>query len=183
MLSLPKVVPLFGSSTFTQVRGFAVVHKKIDQKKEQQRHRVETPQYVKDKKQYPITSTRALKIVKKERPPPPPKPLRFPLQDIQSPNPEYYPPQGNTSGLPFQFTRTLSNQLPVYRDYRFQRSKIFTVIRKYMGSSRELAEELSRLIPGVKVIYKAGSVELEGDYTSRSLPDPHPLNGEGNPRH
>jgi translation initiation factor 1 (eIF-1/SUI1) len=147
------------------------VYKKQDKKRLQRLERVETPKYILDDKKYPSTSVKVLKQKKEAKTPAFQKPLRFNLQpDTELPSTPRYaeaytPPLGNTQGLPFQFSRTLSKNLPVYHRYKkSQPQRVFTVVRKYYGDHKELTEELSRLLPGVTIKERAGSLELDGDH-------------------
>lgn len=101
---------------------------------------IETPSYLLGKKEYPATSVRDLKQKKLDakKKIPEVKPLRFTQQDVTPPeNHHWEQAVGNTNGLPFQFSRTISNHLPVYRDYRHsQAGKVYTIVRKYVGSSK-----------------------------------------------
>lgn len=64
------------------------------------------------------------------------KQLRYPLlhPNIDIQKEPYSQPLGGTEKLPFRFTRTTSNQLPIYTDFK-QRDvkKEYTVLRKITG--------------------------------------------------
>lgn len=64
------------------------------------------------------------------------KQLRFPLKHV-TPNiykEAYQQPLGGTENLPFRFTRTVSNRLPIYTDFKQKDvKKEYTVVRKING--------------------------------------------------
>lgn len=67
--------------------------------------------------------------------------------------------------MPFQFTRTPTQQLPVYSDIRNGASRRVTVLRRYTGDIKELKEELTRLLgEEVKIEEKSASLQINGHH-------------------
>jgi hypothetical protein len=61
-----------------------------------------------------------------------PEPLKYKLQDLPQ-KPLFLKPLGNTSHLPFKVTRSYNNNLPVYTDYKYDRTIKSTIIRNVYG--------------------------------------------------
>lgn len=74
-------------------------------------------------------------------------------------------PIGGTEKLPFQFTRTENQQLPVYSDIKNGHSRRVTVLRKYSGDVRELKDELARLLgESTKIEEHSASLQINGHH-------------------
>merc|ERR1711998_640914 len=66
--------------------------------------------------------------------------------------------------LGFVVTRTKSNCLPVYSDFKNGRTRHLTVVRRIRGDVEAFEKELSRVCGGEAVIRKMGRVEVKGDH-------------------
>ncbi|KAK8796510.1 hypothetical protein WA588_000641 [Blastocystis sp. NMH] len=65
---------------------------------------------------------------------------------------------------PFAVTRTkLAKQLPVYSDYRNNRTQRLTVVRRIEGDINEMACELGKVCPGSYIEVHNGSIQIEGN--------------------
>lgn len=62
-----------------------------------------------------------------------PLPLKFKLQQLPEPDYTLIKPLGNTSHLPFQIVRSNNNNLPVYTDFKSNRQRKITIVRKIYG--------------------------------------------------
>jgi hypothetical protein len=62
-----------------------------------------------------------------------PKPLTYKLQEIDEKTYDPEVPLGNTSVLPFQILRTHTNNMPVYSDFKHDRSRKSTIVRLVSG--------------------------------------------------
>eukprot|EP01088_Endostelium_zonatum_P009162 TRINITY_DN22361_c0_g1_i1.p1 TRINITY_DN22361_c0_g1~~TRINITY_DN22361_c0_g1_i1.p1 ORF type:complete len:181 (+),score=31.90 TRINITY_DN22361_c0_g1_i1:7-549(+) len=93
-------------------------------------------------------------------------PLKYSLQDIPAATRllSYQPPLGNTDHLPFKVVRSKMGHLPVYLDYKQQRTKVITILRKIYGDTDELKQELSRVLGGAEITERAGSLEVNGPH-------------------
>ncbi|KAL6051562.1 54S ribosomal protein IMG1, mitochondrial [Balamuthia mandrillaris] len=96
--------------------------------------------------------------------------LRFPLQRLPLSDKAsgYQPPLGNTGHLPFRVVRTKSGMLPVYRDYKNGRTKVVTIVRKFIGDTKALKQEIYNVLGGsaneIEIKERQGSLEIKGDY-------------------
>ncbi|KAA0154517.1 hypothetical protein FNF27_02246 [Cafeteria roenbergensis] len=67
--------------------------------------------------------------------------------------------------LPFAVDRAgPAGSLPVYRDIRHGRTKIYTVVRKIRGDTEAMAQELHKLCRGAPVTQRPGRIEVDGDH-------------------
>lgn len=67
--------------------------------------------------------------------------------------------------MPFQFSRTPTQQLPVYSDVRNGASRRVTVLRRYAGDVKELKDELRRLLgDDTKIEEKMASLQINGHH-------------------
>jgi large subunit ribosomal protein L49 len=91
-------------------------------------------------------------------------PLKYKLQEL--PENEAFPaPLGGTENLPFMIERTHLGNLPVYSEYRNNRSKKVTIIRKLYGDSGEFSEELSKVVSNAVIEERNGRIEVKGIHT------------------
>lgn len=101
----------------------------------------------------------------------PPNSLKYPLMEIDAsivrPS-QWAPPMGGYDSLPFRIFRTTKGkQIPVYTDYKNGRSRCLTLVRRFRGDVRELAEEMSRVCDNRPVAIRPGRVEVVGNYRGR----------------
>jgi hypothetical protein len=73
-----------------------------------------------------------------------PKPLTYKLHEIEEKTYDPEVPLGNTSVLPFQVLRTHTNNLPVYSDYKHDRSRKSTIVRLISGDVNVRVKNLYR---------------------------------------
>ena len=90
------------------------------------------------------------------------EPLKYKLQDLPSPDTTFVKPLGNTQHLPFQVFRTHLGNLPVYTEFRNNRSKKVTVLRKVIGDTEELKQELAKVVSNSPISEKVGRLEIKG---------------------
>ncbi|GAB0497818.1 hypothetical protein MMPV_009155 [Pyropia vietnamensis] len=77
----------------------------------------------------------------------------------------WVPPLGAEPSLPVRVFRTAKGkQLPVYVDYKNGGTRILTILRRYRGADRELAEELCKVCDGRPVTVRPGSLEVKGNF-------------------
>lgn len=72
---------------------------------------------------------------------------------------------GNTSHLPFQIQRTHLGNLPVYTEFRNDRNRKLTVVRKITGDVEEFKAELAKVVSNSPIYDKVGRVEVKGLHT------------------
>lgn len=89
----------------------------------------------------------------------------YPVSPLQPKPSGFLAPTGNIPpGLPFFVSRTPTQGIPVYSDYRNGRSRVLTIVRKISGDAEALREELSRVLGGsVRVDVRVGRVEVSGN--------------------
>jgi large subunit ribosomal protein L49 len=113
----------------------------------------------------PLTSTQLKKHPKSfevfDRLTSPLPPLTYKLQEVPSELP-ITEPLGNTGHLPFFISRTHRGNLPVYSDYRNDRSRQLTIIRRLLGDVEAFKTELSKVVSNNEVSEKNGRVEVKG---------------------
>jgi len=88
-------------------------------------------------------------------------PLKFKLQEV----PDDFPilqPFGNTESLPFYVSRTHRGNLPVYTDFRNDRTRKLTIIRHLQGDVEIFKEELAKVVSNNEIFEKNGRVEVKG---------------------
>jgi hypothetical protein len=67
-------------------------------------------------------------------------------------------------GLPFSVERVgVAGNLPVYRDIRHGRTKVYTTVRKIRGDVEALAVELHKVSGGARVTLRPGRVDVHTD--------------------
>jgi len=120
------------------------------------------------KRKTSLTPKQKKRILRYGKKPKPMEPLKFPLQPLpKSDKPSgWLEPLGNTEHLPFKVFRTKSHQLPVYTDFKYGGARVITILRKYAGNTKELKEELSRLLGGAEILERPGRFEVKGNYVS-----------------
>ncbi len=95
-----------------------------------------------------------------------PQPLTYKLKEISEKETnshyEISNPLGGTEYLPFKIQRTHTNNLPVYVDYKSNRSIKETVIRHIEGDVEEFKRELTKVVSNSKVVNKIGKVTVTG---------------------
>lgn len=70
--------------------------------------------------------------------------------------------------MPFRIFRTpKGKQIPVYTDYKNGRTRCLTIVRRFRGDARKLAEEMSRVCDERPVTIRPGSVQVVGNYRAR----------------
>ena len=90
-----------------------------------------------------------------------PEPLNYKLQDAALIK-DLEIPLGNTLALPFQITRTHTNNLPVYTEYKDMRNTKKTIIRLVSGDIEEFKKELSKIVSNSHIELKTGKVIISG---------------------
>ena len=90
-----------------------------------------------------------------------PVPLNYKLQEAELlQDPEI--PIGNTLSLPFQISRTHTNNLPVYTEYKDMHNVKKTIVRLVSGDINEFRNELSKIVSNSKIEIKTGKVIVSG---------------------
>jgi len=64
---------------------------------------------------------------------------------------------------PFKVFRSKNGNLPVYRDYKFRRAKVTTILRRFTGNVDELKSELKKVVEPAVVEEKVGKIVIHGD--------------------
>ena len=68
--------------------------------------------------------------------------------------------------IPFKVKRTSADNMPVYTIRRFNKTLIFTQVRKIRGDVHVIKEELTRICQTPARIIADGVIELNGDHKS-----------------
>ena len=76
------------------------------------------------------------------------------------------PVVGATSSIPFKVRRTRADNIPVYTIKRFNKSLVFTQVRKVRGNVETMRDELSHLCGSPAKIISDGVIEINGNYKS-----------------
>jgi large subunit ribosomal protein L49 len=87
------------------------------------------------------------------------EPLKYKLKHDA---PSMLEPMGGTEDLPFNITRTHVGNLPVYTDFRNNRSRELTVVRKITGDVDEFKTELAKVVSNAPIYEKMGRIEIKG---------------------
>ena len=90
-----------------------------------------------------------------------PVPLTYKLQEMPKEG-LHGPPIGGFDNLPFRIMRTHLGNLPVYTDYKNDRNKQTTVIRKISGDVDEFKNELKKVVSNYDIYEKIGRIEVKG---------------------
>lgn len=93
-----------------------------------------------------------------------PLPLTYKLQEMP-PDGLYGVPLGGIETLPFKIMRTHLGNLPVYSDFKNDRNRQITVIRKISGNVDEFKTELQKIVSNYDIKEKIGRVEVKGIHT------------------
>ncbi|CAG9318528.1 unnamed protein product [Blepharisma stoltei] len=89
-------------------------------------------------------------------------PLKYKLQELPSPDTTWNTPLGGTNAIPFQISRTWTGNLPVYTEFRNDRSRKLTIIRKILGDVEEFKTELQKVVSNSPIYEKNGRIEVKG---------------------
>jgi len=94
----------------------------------------------------------------------PTEPLLYKLKDIENVPTDFCPalPIEERVETPFHIERTKSGNLPVYRDYKNQRYRVYTEIRMITGDVNAFVEELGKIVSNCHVNPKVGRVVVTG---------------------
>ena len=95
----------------------------------------------------------------------PPQPLKFKLQPLPEPDSTWQAPLGQTAHLPFHVPRTFTGNLPVSTEFRNNRQRKLTVVRKVVGDLDEFKAELAKVVSNAPIFDKTGRVEVRGLHT------------------
>ena len=100
-----------------------------------------------------------------------PEPLTYKLQDIPERDAKSFyeisNPLGGTTHIPFQITRTHTNNLPVYTVFKNSRTTKLTVIRHIMGDIEEFKKELGKIVSNSDVSHQTGKVLVKGMHAEK----------------
>jgi large subunit ribosomal protein L49 len=100
-----------------------------------------------------------------------PEPLTYKLQEIPEKDAGYYweisKPLGNTENIPFSVTRTHTENLPVYTEFKAMRSIKETHIRNIKGDVEEFKRELRKIVSNADVTHRVGKVIINGMHTQK----------------
>eukprot|EP00741_Cyanophora_paradoxa_P019551 tig00021127_g18873.t1 len=94
--------------------------------------------------------------------------LKFKVKDLPPPSSAsgWAPPAGGFESLPFRIHRSDKGQIPVYRDYRNGRTRVFTILRKIEGDPKLLAKDMSEVCYGSFVEVRPGYLRVQGDFAT-----------------
>lgn len=88
-------------------------------------------------------------------------PLKYKLQEVPE-GTSILQPLGNTDHLPFFVSRTHRGNLPVYTDFRNDRTRKITIVRRLLGDVEAFKEELAKVVSNNEIWEKNGRVEVKG---------------------
>jgi large subunit ribosomal protein L49 len=91
-----------------------------------------------------------------------PKPLKYKLHEMPSAENSITQPLGPIETLPFQISRTHTGNLPIYTDYRNDRTRKLTIIRRISGDINDFKEELAKVVSNAPISEKVGRLEVKG---------------------
>lgn len=90
-----------------------------------------------------------------------PLPLTYKLQEMPQDG-LHGVPLGGVDSVPFRIMRTHLGNLPVYTDFKNDRNRQVTVIRKISGNVDEFKTELQKIVSNYEIYEKIGRVEVKG---------------------
>mmetsp|Transcript_13202 Transcript_13202/g.19731 ORF Transcript_13202/g.19731 Transcript_13202/m.19731 type:complete len:100 (+) Transcript_13202:3-302(+) len=66
--------------------------------------------------------------------------------------------------LEFKIERTLSNNLPIYSEYRKGRTQFHTILRKYKGDEQVLKSHVQHIVGNNEIKVKGSQMVIRGDH-------------------
>ena len=90
------------------------------------------------------------------------QPLKYKLHEMPTSDIPITRPLGPIETLPFQISRTHTGNLPIYSDFRNDRTRKLTIVRKITGDINEFKEELSKVVSNSPITEKVGRLEVKG---------------------
>ena len=85
-------------------------------------------------------------------------PLKYKLKELTDKD----EPIGGVEELPFNVSRTFNGNLPVYTEFRNNRARHLTVVRRITGDVEEFKEELAKVVSNAPIYDKIGRIEVKG---------------------